>query len=1306
MTLLRRRLRRLRFALVAVFAGSIILVAAVVGISRLALPWLAHNPERIAGWLSQRLDRSVTIGKVSELWTRAGPRLVLDDLAIGRGAAGEAPLNLARAEIALNLYAPFQRNRAWNEFRLVGLDLALERDDSGIWQVHGIDTSGAGSGSMGALGAVVLVDLKLAVRDASRGLDLGFAVPELRVVNRGSTTRVLGRLGFAGSTSPLFSLVADIDLPAKSGRGWLGGRELDLAEVAAGHAVGGLAVPEGRGDIEFWGTWSAGRIDDVRARIDLRDTTLAATTEVSADTGVAVTPRAAFERLAFVARWQRTLAGWTFDLADAAITRRGISSEGARLHVEHIAGDMPRYRATAGAIDIEPLGSLAMLVNRMPPGLRSWLYLANPQGTLTAAELDWSTRDDFRVDLLLDAFAAHDARAIPGIEPLRARLRGDAAALLLELPPQATRLDYPHAFRAPFEWTRFGGDIVAWRDDGHWRVATPQLGIEAVDYAIDLRGGIEFQGDGSRPLLDLHALVAHADVVAAKRFWPHSMSAKTVDWLDRALTGGKVVEGRAMLRGDLDDWPFREPRGRFEARADLRGLDLDFLPDWPRGEQLDVVARFINNGMQASASGGRSQAVEIDAVEATIAEFGESILDLEIDGHGSGSALLDYLRASPVGKANAEYLRGLRIGGQGRVKLAMHVPLKSDEALTLDGDVELANADLEESTWGVAFGKANGNVKFTRGSVAASDLAVQYEGRPARLGIAIGSAAAPANAFEASLQARLPVASVFSRASDLAPAFASFPGEAPWKVDLEIGSATGDAPARKRLRIESNLDGIAIDLPAPLRKEAATPQPFALALEIPPIGTPFEATLGDIVRVQGRLPSPLEPLAARVDFGNAAAGAVPARGVVVDGHVAALDLGGWIALLGGADGIGGPFHGLALGVDDLQLGGRHFPGTRIEVTPAAEATTIRFSGASLEGDVHLPARDLARAGITAQLQRLHWPEPAAGEQQAANALSGIAPASIPPLHLWVGELRMGTANLGVARFESWPTPDGMHIDRLETESPDIGMRASGTWNGSTTDNRSQLDIDMTSQNLGRMLDALGFAGVIDGGQTLAHINASWPGPPGAFALANVTGTLEIGVDKGRILDVDPGAGGRLFGLLSLREIPRRLSLDFSDFFKSGMTFNAINGSFALRDGDAFTEDLKISTPAAEIEISGRTGLRAKDYDQQMVVTPRAGVTLPVVGALAGGPVGAAAGLVMQGLLGKQINQVARSRYHVEGSWEKPVITLLGREKTAVPARPAATAPAPGAPSPPPVPSAQPDPQQDPKPQPDPVPEPH
>ena len=63
------------------------------------------------------------------------------------------------------------------------------------------------------------------------------------------------------------------------------------------------------------------------------------------------------------------------------------------------------------------------------------------------------------------------------------------------------------------------------------------------------------------------------------------------------------------------------------------------------------------------------------------------------------------------------------------------------------------------------------------------------------------------------------------------------------------------------------------------------------------------------------------------------------------------------------------------------------------------------------------------------------------------------------------------------------------------------------------------------------------------------------------------------------------------------------------------------------------------------------------------MTPHTGATLPIVGALAGGPVGAAAGLVLQGVLGKGMGRALGSHYKVSGSWDKPEITLIAKDNS-------------------------------------------
>ena len=277
-------------------------------------------------------------------------------------------------------------------------------------------------------------------------------------------------------------------------------------------------------------------------------------------------------------------------------------------------------------------------------------------------------------------------------------------------------------------------------------------------------------------------------------------------------------------------------------------------------------------------------------------------------------------------------------------------------------------------------------------------------------------------------------------------------------------------------------------------------------------------------------------------------------------------------------------------------------------------------------------------------------------------------------------------------MESWPTANGMHMDQLRALSRSVQITASGDWNGTPEASRTHLNIDFAAEDIGKMLGAFGFDGLFNGGKTRAHLDGSWPGGPSAITLANLDGKLDVHVTDGRIPEATSPGVGRLLGLVSLAELPRRLTLDFGDVFGKGLAFDTIDGSFNFADGNATTKDLKIHGPAAETTVSGRTGMRARDYDQQLYVVPHVGNSLPVVGAVVGGPVGAAAGLAVQGLLGKGLNKAASARYAITGSWDKPVITLIEkRVPKSAPAEPApaASSAAPAVPSPAPASSTAP-----------------
>lgn len=1263
----RARLRRLRFAAMAVAASVVILLGMLAGLTQLAMPWLQNHPQHVERWLSARLGRPVAIGQVSGAWVGGGPVLTLGDVRIAGKGTQQAPLAIPRAELAFDLYALFKRNRAVSEFRLAGLDLHIVRE-GGDWHLRGLDFGQAQSSddafSMGALGAIEIRDVKLGIEDAEHDLNLALGIPVLRLLNRGDITRVVGRVRLLDTDSPPLELVADIDFNRRSGELYVGGRDIDLARVAARQTPSGVQIAGGRGDVQVWARVSAMQPDDVRLRVDLHDAQFGAAAPVALDEKTAIAPRVAFDRFAFVARWLREADGWTFDLADFVADRNAASAP-ARLSIERRGGDAnPTWRAGATALPLEPFGNLAMLAEKAPQGLRRWLYLAHPRGALTSADLRWNGPADYETNLSLRGVDFADAGAAPGVEHVDLAVHGDAQALLVELPQQALRVDYARVFRKPFLFAQFGGDIVVRRSDDAWRIETDRIGFEGEGYGGELRGGVDLQ-DGRRPALDLYALVSHADVVAAKLFWPTTnMSPKAMAWLDRGLVDGRIVEGRAAIRGDLATWPFHDLSGRMIARAEIADLTLIYDQNWPHAENVHAIANFINDGMQVDVDAAEALGNKISDASATIEDFGPLVLDLAVKGEGSGASLLSFLRATPIGKRNQEALKDIEIGGKGTVAFKLNLPIKQIEALALDGTVDLGNAKLDHNAFNLHFMDASGQLRFNQKGFVADRFDVKFRERAAKLSMAVGgSVADPRHAFEASLTGRFPAATVFADVPVLIPALAKFPGEAEWKVGVDIDASQG-GDGRKHLALQSDLRGIAIDLPAPLAKDAAAALPFRLDLDLPYAGQIFDATLGNVVAVKGRLPTPAKPFAARVELGQSPPGPPPAQGVAIGGRVALLDASGWadLAQLNGG-GSGGLLQGIDLRADDFLFGGRHFSDTRLSIDSSVAATVIHLDGAEVAGSLSIPSTDLARQGVTAKFERIHWPEApdASADAPDTSALADIAPGSLPPLHLAVDDFKLGKASFGAAQFESHPIANGMHVDKLEARSPNITMKASGDWTGSAKANRSQLAIELSAQNLGHMMDALGFPGLIDGGTTRATIDASWAGPPSAFALPKLDGTLDIDVAEGRILDVEPGAG-RIFGLLSLTEIPRRISLDFSDFFKSGFSFNSIIGKFRLADGNAYTDGLTIKSPAADIVVKGRTGLRAKDYDQQMNVSPHAGATLPIVGALAAGPVGAAAGLVMQGILNKPIGKAIGSRYSVTGSWEKPKITLVSREK--------------------------------------------
>ncbi|HET7662896.1 MAG TPA: YhdP family protein [Rhodanobacteraceae bacterium] len=1288
----RHRLRRTWFTVGGVLAVFAIALAVLMALGQLLLPLAAHYPKRVAHMLGEQLHQPVSFASMEGHWQPSGPLLVLHQVRIG-GSEGQPALVLPTARVKLDFGALVWPSRHWINLRLSGLKLQLLRDKSGQWHVAGFGVAGGGQTHHVALGDLPgnlwLDDMVLDIDDAARGQHYRVRAGPIRVSNGGNVLRFAGLL-HRGRSSQALKVVGEVRAGGAAGRLYLAADDADLGAMFARAGVDHYALTSGRGDVQLWLAWKQRRLASATAQADLTNLTL------QGPGGKTVIPK-----LRGLVQYQRdgNQAHVLFAPGRQGAARIDVSGIGANLQI--------RVRAH----DFDPGGWLALgaLLPQLPLSASHWLVNAHPHVRLDSARVHWSkaqgiTLLDARFDHL--SFAAADKR--PGVDHLYGELRGDAEAISLHLPEQSLTLDYRPMFRWPFQLLAVGGNAVVWREaDGGWSIGSDGIDFTGKGIKGQVRGSVRLPSGDGAPVLNLYASLAHGDIAQAKQFWPvGAMSQGTIDWLDHGLMAGSIDSASVVMHGSMADWPFTDHEGRFEAHADISGLKLDYQPGWPHASDVAVQASFIDNGLLAIVTSGKVGGIKVKHAVAGIPDFGAAELVLSAQGSGKGGNLMQFVRTSPIGKPHADVLDGLKLDGQGDFDFSMVAPLsrKATEPFTLAGKVQLHDADLDAAAWKLHLDDLDGLLNFDAHGLQANGLTATYHDQPVTLDMNIGpSTGHPSWPLKVAMRGNFTMAQLVQGREELQSLTKIASGSAPFHVEFHIDKdAANPLHATQVLSVQSNLQGMALDLPAPLHKPAQALLPLDVQLGLPFAGGGLRVDLGNLLHARARLPTDKQPSSVDVMLGvQAPQGPMPTKGIRIRGRAAQLDISGWVSYALSAS--GGTHQGMPrIDVDVLagsaSIFGNKFKQMDVKLHPEKGQMALSVDSPDLKGGITVPLQGLDQRGIVARFDRLYWPSPeknavatapapassspAPTPQQAAAV--GVAPSSLPPLHVWVGDLRFGDARLGQARLESWPTAQGMHIDMLRTQSDSVHMTASGDWNGTAQNSHTHLTFSFSAENLGKMLDAFGYDGLFIGGETRAHMDATWPGAPSSFELANVEGTLSINIGQGRIPEVKPGVG-RLFGLMSIAELPRRLSLDFGDVFGKGFGFDSIKGHFTFHDGNAWTKDLTVKGASANISVTGRVGFRTHDYDQYVLAIPHIGNSLPIVGAVVAGPVGAAAGLAVQGLLGKGINRAASARYHITGSWDKPEIKLVEKHvpkpKPPAPASAASAAkPAPAVPA--------------------------
>lgn len=1264
----------------AILAALLILLAIGVGLFRVAVPMvpgLRADAEIIA---QQAIGWPVHIGEIDLQWALLGPELVLTDVQLLAPDTYRPLVTAERLDIVFGPLDFFQQGTPRPSLiRLHQPTLALERDAAGELFLSGFalpSTSGTRLDWREFLdfalrhGRVTIIDGELHYRDAKLDIDDWLLrLPEFSVASDGNEHE------FKGSFLPPGAL----------------GEEIVVGFTATGEPAAPedwlwkLSMAVRAMKLDWWYQqfqWA----DDAQLHGSIDLGLLVSGKGLQGMTGAG---QLAMKQLGFTRRmpamansqadyFDRIALDWEFDFGNGRlavdvsdlqiVTPQEAFTDGSFAMLS--GGESWPLEFAAARLPLAVLAHLAQFLPSEWNAGEERVSLAEVRRRLAQLSLQGDLRElvlgldldaepaRFRIETRFERLGMAPFESLPGFGGLSGTLRADENKGHLGLASKDVLIDTDGLFRTLLPVAKLQGEFDWQREDQGWHVRGTNIVAENPEAAATAELALDIPDEGS-PYIDLAATAHNADFDARSTWLPTAaMPERLVEWLDTAILAGHAPEANLVLRGPLRNYPFRDGSGIFDVKFRAEDAVVKFAPDWPKVENLSAAVHFHNAALDILVDRATVEpGIDVANARVGYADSRDHLLNVDANVDTDVATAWQFLAASPLADPLSGMLDAIDVSGPMRANVRLSIPTGHVSETTAKIEASLNGINVQPTSVPWAVETLSGEITVTERTVSADALTGRLTGAPFHASITSevrtdkGTFApvridmqghSPVTAFET----YLPTA--WLQALD---------GEFDWNGLLRMpGDGSGVA-----MNFSSALTGVDSDLPAPL---GALP-PLQVGIAIPPAASHIDVQLEAGALGGGRLRFVELPAGWHFDRGRIVMGAQREvelgneSGLFLEGEVSTLDADGWLSLGDDTAGSDNAFlRGVDIAAQQLELGTITLPAQRVSASRAGAGWDVGLSGPA-RGVLHVPSLLQAREPWQVRLEQLHLP--------LAESLPGAVPTpapdprTLPALDINILDLKVGPVALGHVSGALQRTSIGYTTQNLVAETGSYRLALDGRWELVNDQHYTSISAVLDSRDVGDSLQELGYRGGLDADEGHVEANLAWHAAPTQVDRGLLEGNAKILFKDGALSEVSPGAG-RLLGLLSIAALPRRLTLDFSDFFGEGLHFDTLGGEFLITGGSAYTTNVVLDGPSVSALLVGRTGLVARDYDQLVIVDPDVSASIPVAGYLAAGPTVGAALLLLSQLLKAPLADITQVKYRITGSWDEPVVERVKQEK--------------------------------------------
>lgn len=826
---------------------------------------------------------------------------------------------------------------------------------------------------------------------------------------------------------------------------------------------------------------------------------------------------------------------------------------------------------------------------------------------------------------------------------------------------------------------------------GHFSVGLTSLALANQDLRANLQGSWQEDAESALGSVQLQGAINQLDATNLYKYLSTSIESETRQWFHDSIHHGVFPQLTLLVNGNLDEFPFNAPgsTGRFQLSGPFKNLTIDYAPaadgqpGWPllaglNGTlSIDKMALNIkaDSGMLTSAKDAR---LPIQNLVARIPDMDlDPVLTLTAGLRADATEFLKVIHGSALQTHVGSYIEDMTASGMVDMPLSLTVDLAQPENMRFQSSLNFTGTTFKLPGNIPDIDQLRGILELSNDRVVFQDIRARFMGGDVRI---TGDLGKDAKGFRAEgsigidgLRKEIP-----------SKALGAFKGNTRYRLQSTPRPAGGFD-----LLLTSSLQGIQIDLPEPIGKQSQESMPLSIRWTQVPGQKGSQENLvlglGDVLSARFERNQAIKNSSSYFQRGMIGVGftpTMPANGLTVDVRVPAMDWDNWSSFMDDLmDGSSSnktnrnankhqgaflpPLARVHLKVDDFDWSDIDLTNLDVSATQTQPGSwSVRMESKETVGTISWKEASGTIAGrVVAQFTRLALGSAEEPEKPAqTHAVTEGQWSDIPGIDLTIEDFTLYGNRLGTVRMQGTNLERGKRwsLESLEVKNPHARLKAQGELRLSGENRglamKAKLDID----DLGKLSDFMGMPDRVKEGKGLLEAEVDWLAFPWIYSYAGLSGKAKVNLEQGVFVHVN-SKSARLLELLSIQSVQRLFKLDFrpSNEFEGGFPFSSITGDLNLKQGIAYTNNLTIRSPIAEIMMNGNSNMVSKMWDMRANVKPIFDMSgAAIATGFAVNPLVGLSALVTQFLLRTPLERAMTARYKVTGSWDDPKLEPL------------------------------------------------